>query len=146
MRSTPCQLGGNWISWPVSLSGLTMARAFVAGFDGGEPYGAMMTDRKDLPAGGYFVMPRYLPLAVIAILVAWTAGGIWWTAKLDARVATLEIQAERVEQAAEQRMLERDRLTIVEQQVKAIRESQDRQSAALDRIERRLGAWPPNAR
>jgi len=90
-------------------------------------------------------MPRYLPFAVVMALVAWTAGGIWYAAKLDARVATLELQASQMETAAAERLLERDRLTIVEQQVKAIRENQDRQNAVLDRIERRLGTWPPSA-
>lgn len=124
-----------------------MAPASVAGADGGtlNCMGRLMTDRKDLPAGGYFVMPRYLPIAVVLVLLGWTFGGIWYAAKLDARVATLEIQASRMETAAAERLLERDRLTIVEQQVKAIRENQDRQTAVLDRIERRLGAWPPSA-
>jgi hypothetical protein len=106
----------------------------------------MMTDRKDLPAGGYFVMPRYLPIAVVLALFGWTAGGIWYAAKLDARVATLELQASKMETAAAERLAERDRLTVVEVQIKAIRENQDRQNAVLDRIERRLGTWPPNAR
>lgn len=104
-----------------------------------------MTERKDLPPGGYFVMPRYLPIAVVMALLAWTGGGIWYAAKLDARVATLEMQAAKMESASVERMRERDRLTVVEQQVKAIRENQDRQNAVLDRIERRLGTWPPRS-
>ena len=106
-------------------------------------YGAMMTERKDLPPGGYFVMPRYLPIAVLMALAVWTAGGIWYAAKLDARVATLELQAAKMEAAAAERLRERDRLTVVEQQVKAIRENQERQNTVLDRIERRLSNIPP---
>ena len=107
--------------------------------------GRLMTDRKDLPSGGYLVMPRVVSFALLFGVVAWIFGGIWYAAKLDSRVASLEEKAAMMETAASDRLQERDRLTIVEQQVKAIRENQDRQNAVLDRIERRLGSWPPRS-
>ena len=105
--------------------------------------GQLMTERKDLPPGGYFVMPRYLPIAVLMALAVWTAGGIWYAAKLDARVASLEKKAEAMEAASVERLRERDRLTIVEVEVRTIRENQERQNTVLERIERRLSNIPP---
>jgi len=122
-----------------------MGLGSAPGADGGtlNCMGRLMTDRKDLPSGGYLVMPSYLPWVVVVALLGWTAGGIWWTSKLDSRVATLEEKALRAQQRVERQVTERDRLTIVEQQVIAIRENQDRTSAVLERIERRLGTWSP---
>ena len=120
-----------------------MAPKYVAGADGGtlDCMGRLMTEKKDLPAGGYFVMPRVVSFALLFGVAAWIFGGIWYAAKLDSRVASLEQKAALMETAASDRLQERDRLTIVEQQVKAIRENQERQSTVLDRIERRLGTW-----
>lgn len=99
----------------------------------------MMTEQKDLPSdAGYIVLPRYLSLTIAGALVLWIFGGVWYAAKLDSRVASLEHQARQMQTAAEARSAERDRLTIVEQQVLAIRQMQEAQSRVLERIEGRL--------
>jgi beta-lactamase regulating signal transducer with metallopeptidase domain len=98
-----------------------------------------VTQQQDLPSdAGYIVLPRYLSLTIASALVLWIFGGVWYAAKLDSRVASLELQTRAMQSAAESRVNERDRLTIVEQQVIAIRQMQEAQSRVLERIERRL--------
>jgi hypothetical protein len=101
-----------------------------------------MTDRKHLPENaGYFVVPRWIAQIVIAMSLATFSGLFyigWYMSSLDGRVATLETDVARSQSAAVRLAADRDRLTIVEQQVISIRQAQEAQTRTLERISDRL--------
>jgi hypothetical protein len=102
--------------------------------------------RSDLPQNGQFVVfPRWAvqwTLGMLASVLSATLGVVWYTATYVAdsssRLTALERQAEGMVQATAARHADRDRLTVVEQQIINIRQSQDLQFRVLERIENRL--------
>jgi hypothetical protein len=100
-----------------------------------------MTERKNLPEGGYFVVPRWIAQIVIAMSLATFSGLFyigWYMSSLDGRVAALEKDVSRSQSVAARVADDRDRLTIVEQQVISIRQGQEAQNRTLERISDRL--------
>lgn len=67
---------------------------------------------------------RRIPLALVLAIAVQTGGAVWWLANLSARVSTIE-------EAAIARQDERDRLIVLETELRAV-------NATLVRIERRL--------
>lgn len=100
-----------------------------------------MTDRQGLPEGGYVVVPRWVAQIVIAMAIT-TLSGIfyvgWYMSSLDSRVATLEVDASRMKTASDRQIVDRDRLTVVEQQIISIRQAQEAQTRILERMESRI--------
>jgi hypothetical protein len=101
-----------------------------------------LTNRQDLPSGGYFVAPLWLVKLFATAIVSLVLGVFyvgWHMATLDNRVHSLEKQAGVMERVTAERQIERDRLTIVEQQVAAMARILDRIDRRLDRV---IGAEP----
>jgi MFS superfamily sulfate permease-like transporter len=100
-----------------------------------------MTSRGGLPDAGYIVVPKWMAPIVIGMVVSMLTGMFyigWYMSSLDGRVATLETDAARSQDAAARLSDDRDRLTVVEQQVISIRQAQKVQNRTLERIGDRL--------
>jgi len=103
-----------------------------------------MTDKKDLPNAGYIIVSKTVSVGVLVTLILWVIGtgaaGIWYASKFDSRLGYVEHRIEGLRGREGERLAERDRLIIVEQQLEAVRQNTERLATVLDRIERRLNA------